>query len=479
MQKVTYKISGMHCKSCEILIEDKLQGIDNIEKINVNCQTGLAEVYYKDIKPNYAEVKKALKSMGYEIEELEKKEIEKFNNKIEIISKDKKNYYELLIAGIIFITLYMLFGILKLDKIFTVDMSSSTVSWSTAILIGLTAGVSTCMALVGGLIMGVSTKFSEKHPNLSAKQKFIPHVFFNVGRIVGFFLLGGILGLVGSAFKMSISLTGLLTIGVGIFMLLLGAQLLNIFPFISNFKLTLPKGISRFFGITDEKNYSHKGTMLLGALTFFLPCGFTQAMQLYAVSSGNFISGGLIMALFAIGTAPGLLGIGGLTSFIKGKFSGIFFKVAGLAVIIFSLFNLNNGHNLILSGTSGSNNANNNSSVCPLDSTSSACNLDGGVVGDDKTVDSIDIQVIKANFDVTNDISPTTFRVNVGKPVRFEINASENGSGCMSTIMIPGVYNKVTPIRKGLVSFTFTPTKAGSYPITCAMGVNRGTLIVQ
>ena len=71
-------------------------------------------------------------------------------------------------------------------------------------------------------------------------------------------------------------------------------------------------------------------------------------MQLYAVSSGGFIAGGLIMALFALGTAPGLLGLGGLTSFIKGKFSGIFFKVAGIVVIAFSLFNLNNAYNLLM-----------------------------------------------------------------------------------------------------------------------------------
>lgn len=87
-------------------------------------------------------------------------------------------------------------------------------------------------------------------------------------------------------------------------MLLLGLQLTGLFPILSKINFTLPKSISRFFGITDNKIYSHKGTILLGALTFFLPCGFTQAMQLYAISSGNFISGALIMSLFAIGTKP-------------------------------------------------------------------------------------------------------------------------------------------------------------------------------
>lgn len=479
----------MHCKSCEILIEDKLKKIDPSWKIVVSNKSETAEITYGNEMLNEELIVTELKKMGYKIEIQNKKEEtvlddinkhdflglkDSLKNK-NIFSKDKKNYYELLIAVIIFIALYMLFGILKLDKIFTVNMSSSSISWYVAILIGITAGVSTCMALVGGLIIGVSAKFASKYPNLNTKQKFIPHLFFNFGRIFGFFILGGLIGVIGSVLKVSTSLIGLLTIFVGVYMFVLGLQLLNIFPFISKFKITLPKSISRFFGITDEKKYSNKGTILLGALTFFLPCGFTQAMQLYAMSSGGFISGGLIMALFAIGTTPGLLGIGWLTSFVKGRFSGIFFKFTGFVVILFSLFNFNNGYNLTLVKD---NNLTNNISDSK---NTSSCSLekDGANVCSLNNVDINDIQIIKANFNVKDDIVPTVFRVNVNKPVRLEINASENGSGCMSSIMIPGVYNEYKFIEKGLNVLNFTPTKIGSYPITCAMGVKRGTLIVQ
>ncbi|NCP77121.1 sulfite exporter TauE/SafE family protein [bacterium] len=41
-----------------------------------------------------------------------------------------------------------------------------------------------------------------------------------------------------------------------------------------------------------------------GALTFFLPCGFTLAMQAYAITTGSFITGALTMMAFALGTAP-------------------------------------------------------------------------------------------------------------------------------------------------------------------------------
>ena len=41
-------------------------------------------------------------------------------------------------------------------------------------------------------------------------------------------------------------------------------------------------------------------------------------MQLYAMSTGSPITGALTMGVFALGTAPGLLGVG-LTSIVKGS----------------------------------------------------------------------------------------------------------------------------------------------------------------
>jgi sulfite exporter TauE/SafE len=160
------------------------------------------------------------------------------------------------------------------------------------LIVGLTAGISTCMALVGGLVLGISARFSEKHPEASPAQKFRPHIFFIIGRIISYFILGGVIGLLGKAFQLSGPSLGFLTIIVGVVMLILGAQLTEIFPRLSNGGLTLPSSISKFLGIKKhhQKEYSHTNSVLTGALTFFLPCGFTQAMQLYAMSTGKFLN---------------------------------------------------------------------------------------------------------------------------------------------------------------------------------------------
>ena len=83
--------------------------------------------------------------------------------------------------------------------------------------------------------------------------------------------------------------------------------------------------------------------LLVGIATFFLPCGFTQSMQIYTLSTASFLKGGLTMLTFALGTLP-VLAIISFSSFsIQNKYSaGIFFKTAGLIVIMFALFNLIN-----------------------------------------------------------------------------------------------------------------------------------------
>lgn len=89
-------------------------------------------------------------------------------------------------------------------------------------------------------------------------------------------------------------------------------------------------------------------------------------------------------------------------------------------------------------------------------------------------------QVIKTSYTLNGDIQPNTFTVKAGKTVRFEVDVKEDGQGCMSTIMVPGLYNTPELLDKGKkIVMEFTPVKAGEYNITCAMGVPRGIIKVQ
>ena len=82
---------------------------------------------------------------------------------------------------------------------------------------------------------------------------------------------------------------------------------------------------------------------MFGGATFFFPCGFTQALQVYALTTGSFFGSAAILAGFAIGTAPALLALGWASSSLKGKFGKLFFQFSGALVIVLGLWNMQNG----------------------------------------------------------------------------------------------------------------------------------------
>jgi uncharacterized protein len=453
MSTLTIPIRGMHCKSCEILIEKNLKHIPGVERVEANLKRAHATVTYKGERPTDDELLAAVQAAGYEIGSVEK---------LAWISRDPADYFRLVIAGAILLVLYF---IGKSTGIFNFNINSLSAGvWVTA-LVGLVAGFSTCMALIGGLVLAISARHSELHPEASMLQKFRPHIFFNLGRIIGFSILGGVIGLIGSAFQLSGSVLGALTIVVGVVMVFIGLKLVEIFPVLKYKTFTLPKSISTMFGLKKEtKEYSHRGAFTLGAITFFLPCGFTQSMQLLAVATGSFQNGALVMGLFALGTAPGLLGIGGLSSIFKGQKAKIFFAIAGLAVIILGAYNIRSGSGLV--------------SWPKIDSQRQSVSVSG--INASVVPVSNEILVLKTTYTQAEGIVPRTFEARVGQKVRMEVYGQESAYGCMSTIGIPRLFNKMQLIVEGkTVVMEFTPKKKGKFLITCAMGVPHGELIVN
>ncbi|MFZ2206581.1 MAG: sulfite exporter TauE/SafE family protein [Microgenomates group bacterium] len=449
MNTKTISIKGMHCRSCEILIEDELKKIKNVSSVDISHRTGTATIEYQGKHLDHGDVVHAISEAGYELG---------INEKLAFMSSSKDDYIQLGFAGIILALLYFTLNELG---IFNINFAASNnfSSLPIVLLVGLTAGISTCMALVGGLVLGVAGKFAQDNPQATPGEKFVPHIFFNIGRIVSFFILGGVIGLIGSAFQLSSSVTGLLIVLVGLSMILLGLQLTNIFPRLSTISLTLPKGISKALGITtnSDKSYSHKSAFGMGALTFFVPCGFTQAIQLYAMTTGSFVTGALTMAVFALGTTPGLLSLGGLTSFIKGKSSGLFFKFVGLIVIAMALFNISNG--LTLAGIKKN-----------TQETKTIQKQYPNV----KMVNGVQVVHMEQN---AQGYYPDVFTVKKGIPVKWIVKSVYPYS-CASSLMVQKLNIRTVLTEKEQV-FDFTPKEAGDIPFSCSMGMYSGTIQVE
>ncbi len=224
-----------------------------------------------------------------------------------------------------------------LQKIGIVNLiDASKVTYGTAFVIGIIASLSTCMAVVGGLLLSMSTTFAKEG------DKIKPQLLFHGGRIVSFFVLGGVIGAIGSAFTLNTSATFILGLVIGLVMLILGINLLDVFPWAKKLQPSMPKFISKRVHGATKLNHTLT-PLIVGVVTFFLPCGFTQSMQIYTLSTGSFLKGGLTMLAFALGTLP-VLALISFSSFSihKSSKAGIFFKTAGLIVILFAIFNLLN-----------------------------------------------------------------------------------------------------------------------------------------
>jgi len=168
LKKIKLKIHGMNCASCEILIERKFRHVTGVEKVHVSHHNGKAELFCST-DPNIHELDGLVKSNGYRVSPWE-------NNHLvthpEVHKNTWKDYFQM---GGIFLVIVSVYYILRQFDLLPTIAISEHMSYKIIFLIGLFAAVSSCIAVVGGLLLAVTEKHNELHPELTGIQKFRPH----------------------------------------------------------------------------------------------------------------------------------------------------------------------------------------------------------------------------------------------------------------------------------------------------------------
>ncbi len=318
MKSITLHVSGTHCAACKILIEDTLNEQSDVENVSVDLARKTVTF---DTASNASadvlalELTQKIKSNGYALS------VEKLDGR-----SDHGVIWQALPIGLAFLALFFLVqksGILNFGL-------GGTVTPVTSLFIGLVASVSSCLAVVGGLVLSLSATVSQD--NVSDVR---PMILFHAGRLISFAVLGGLLGALGGAIGISFTATAILGLVASVVMIALGLNLVGVFE---RTLITLPASTFNLFRRIEHKTAA---PFIVGAGTFFLPCGFTQAMQVAALSSGSFTAGLLIMTAFALGTLPMLALLSfGSASFAQSKHAPLFFKSAGVLVIGLGIFAL-------------------------------------------------------------------------------------------------------------------------------------------
>jgi hypothetical protein len=240
-------------------------------------------------------------------------------------------------------------------------------------------------------------------------------------------------------------------------MILLGLQMLKLLPSLTRFMPAMPKALShRIHGLAERQ--TEGGAFVFGAATFFLPCGFTQALALYVLAKADFATGALTMLAFSLGTLPALLSLSAVSSFATGAFQRRFLTLAGAAVIVLGLLNIQYGLEL----TSGNlSSALSRGTAQPADQVAA--------LSDDGATQIASMRIVGYQY------VPNRFTVAQGVPVQWWIDASE-AAGCGRILIAPKLGVRRLLSSNSTTVISFVPQEAGDYGFNCAMGMmTRGS----
>lgn len=438
-------IEGMTCRSCELFIERRLRKLPGVAAVRADATRGVAHLSMKDGAPALGRIAEALRDSKYSVPGY----------------GAPLHQPRLLEVGAAFVAagvaLYLL-GRVDLAETFGLKAGAG-LGFVSAALLGLVAGSTSCVAVSGGLLLSVTAKYRAR--NTDGNQAF-PVGAFIAGRVISYSMFGAFIGAIGSALTPTPFVTGAITVVAALVMFAAGLDMLGLAPgWLKVVVPHMPKSIAHRIFDADESG-AYAMPALFGAATFFIPCGFTQALQIYALTAGGAMAGGLLLGGFALGTAPALAALGWASTALKGRTGERFFRFTGAIVVLLGLFNLKNG--LVAAGF--------NPSLSAFLPTAAPAPSYGGVPVENG-VQQLKIRLISSE----PYYSPSDrLTVKAGIPVRLEVDGA--GYGCRTIFQIPSLGVKL-PLTEDVNVVEFTPDKPGTATFSCSMGMYPGTLVIE
>lgn len=435
---VVLPVEGMTCTGCETRIENALGKLDGVLDVSASHSRCEVEITYDGEKIGQEDIKKSIEKCGYRVAQDQHGHFEDEPGvKAPAVPERKPVAYWLgfvVLIGALFLLLNRFQGTGFVPEI------DRSMGYGILFTVGLLTSLH-CVAMCGGINLTVCMQYRSDDSGRTAK--FIPTALYNLGRVISYTVVGGVAGAVGSAITLPGRAKGVVAVLSGLFMLIMGMNMLGIFPAFRKFNLHLPK----FLGRSIYRNSNRKGPFLVGLLNGLMPCGPLQAMQIYALGTGSFAAGALSMFLFSLGTVPLMFGLGAISTALKERFTHKMVKAGSVLVIVLGLIMVNRGLNL--SGF--------------------------GLTADSAAKTRDNVAVIKNGVQyVTTEIEPDRYYpvvVQNGLPVKWTIRVEKGDlNGCNNPLTIPqfGIQKKLV-VGSNIVEFT--PEKEGDIVYTCWMGM--------
>lgn len=494
MEHTKLFISGMTCINCQTRIQNALKKQPGITQASVSYENETAEVSYDSSVISLNQIQGLIDDLGY-------------NASVQKASHAKTVCRILRELGIIVLLYFLLqhFGIL--NYLAPASLADAQMGYGMLFVIGLITSVH-CIAMCGGINLS-QTLQKASEPSASAsrlsRSMFQNALAYNVGRVISYTAIGGMLGGIGALTGMTGTLQtssffqGLLKLLAGALMVVMGINMLGLFPKLRRFRLRIPlplfqkgtqkedsKGFSKRNPKRDSKRIhaSHKRRtpFIIGLFNGLMPCGPLQSMQIVALASANIVTGALSMFFFALGTIPLMLGFGSIIAGLGKRFTKQVLKCGAILVVVMGLSMMSQGTalsgmsskiNTLFSaksktavGTSDWNDSNNLSSLNNLNDLNAS----------DTNIEKDGIQYVSSTLESGHYPDIT---VKAGTPVKWTIHAEKSSiNGCNYKILLPD-FDTECVFEEGDNTIEFTPQKAGVYTYSCWMGMITGKIYVE
>jgi len=322
-------------------------------------------------------------------------------------------------------------------------------------VVGLLTGFH-CVGMCGALVVSYATKSAS-----AGRVSFSDHVLYGLGKTLSYIAIGALFGLLGQFIAFTAELRGAIGIAAGVFLILFGLGMLNVWPALRNFRIKTPPSLLRFIG-TQSRRYGHP--FVIGLLNgLMVICGPLQAMYVLAAGTGNALEGARMMLVFGLGTLPVMLGFGALTSVASARLAPKILRLSAFIVVALGAIMLNRG--LVLSGTG-------------YDLTTGLAWVSAQLrdhTGLDLATAGPDYQRVETLFTgESGNAGQVVLRK--GVPVKWKID-NQAFQSCVTGIVIPKLDLDI-PLKKGEQIVEFTPHQEGIVTWSCNMGMTTGSFLV-
>lgn len=433
------KIGGMTCVNCQTRIEKALRNTSGVLRANVSYTNGFADVTYDTATVSIGEIRASIERLGYEVLPRQTPPGKKGAGSEVNINR---------VIGLVIIIAALYFLIPRLNLTNAIPLAEAGMGYGMLFLIGLLTSVH-CIAMCGGINLSQCIPQTGGNPLRAS-------VLYNLGRVISYTVVGFMVGAFGSVITLDGAFKGIIQIVAGVFMVIMGVNMLGIFPWLRKLTPRMPSFIAKKVNAGKGKS---KSPLIVGLLNGLIPCGPLQAMQIYALSTGSPVKGAVSMLLFSLGTVPLMFGLGALSSLISKKFTHKVMTAGAVFVTVLGLTMFSQG--AALSGFSPDN-------LFPSSQSAAEGDMD-----EVKIVDGVQL--------VSSTLSPGSYpRITVqqGIPVKWMIDAPQGTiNGCNKSIYIPE-YGIEYAFKQGENIIEFMPDDAGRFQYSCWMGMIRGSITV-